>query len=92
MSEDYINERFHHCEEKLNEHEGRIDKLEDTYATLQNLNYRMGKVENGVESINKKIDENSKEKGKKWDKLIDYLFYFIIASILGYLAIKLGIK
>lgn len=54
MSEDYIKEKFHHCEEKLNEHEGRIDKLEDTYATLQNLNYRMGKVENGVESINKK--------------------------------------
>lgn len=91
MSDDYIKEKFHHCEEKISEHDNRLDKLEDTYSTLQNLNYRMGKVENGVESINKKIDDSSKEKGKKWDKLIDYLFYFVIATILGYLAIKLGI-
>lgn len=92
MSEDYIKAEFQHCNDKLIEHDNRLDKLEDTYSTLQNLNYRVGKIESGVESMNKKIDEQSKEKGKKWDKLIDYLFYFIIASILGYLAIKLGIN
>ncbi len=92
MSEDYIKLEFQHCNDKLIEHDNRLDKLEDTYSTLQNLNYRVGKIESGVESMNKKIDEQSNEKGKKWDKLIDYLFYFIIASILGYLAIRLGIK
>lgn len=92
MSDDYIKSEFQHCNDKLIEHDNRLDKLEDTYSTLQNLNYRVGKIENGVESMNKKIDEQSNEKGKKWDKLIDYLFYFIIATILGYLAIKLGIN
>ena len=34
----------------------------------------------------------SAEKGKKWDKLIDYLFYFIIAALLGYIIHRMGIK
>lgn len=96
MDKDLLDEKFKHCDEKLSNHEDRIEKLEDTYSSLQNLNYRMGKVENGVDNINKKLDSISsdtiKEKAIKWDKLIDYLFYFFVATILGYVAIKLGLK
>lgn len=31
-------------------------------------------------------------KGKKWDKLIDYLFYAILGVLLSYIAYKLGLK
>jgi hypothetical protein len=49
-------------------------------------------METTIKSINSKLDTRESEKGKKWDKLIDYLFYFIIAAILSYVAYKLGIK
>ena len=51
----------------------------------------MGKVENAVDKINIKLDANTQEKGRKWDKLIDYLFYALIAVMLGLLYTKLGV-
>lgn len=73
---------------RLDEHETKINELEKTYSIMEKMDYRMGNVENSVDNINKKIDENSKAKGMKWDKLIDYLFYAILAFAL----FKLGIK
>lgn len=81
---------------RIDEHEEKIEKLEDTYAMLQKMDYRMGKVETAVEKIDNKlsskINEESENKGKKWDKFIDYVFYFILATILTFIAIKLGLK
>lgn len=77
---------------RIDEHEKEIDKLKDTYKILENIVYRMGKVENVVDNIDKKISDKSNEKGKKWDKLIDYLFYFILALLLAYIAKHIGLK
>lgn len=77
---------------RLDEHDMEIKELKETNTILKNMDYRMGNVENAVEKINIKLDNSSQEKGKKWDKLIDYLFYFILATMLGFIAIKLGIK
>lgn len=77
---------------RIDEHDEKIERLENTYQILENVSYRMGNLENNVEKITTKLEEKDDEKGKKWDKLIDYLFYFIIATILGYVAVKLGIK
>lgn len=85
MSEDLIKEKF-------DNHEERITSLEHSTKILETMNYRLGKMEETIKSINTKLDNKESEKGKKWDKLIDYLFYFVIATILGYLAYKLGIK
>lgn len=73
---------------RLDDNDKRIDALEKNTAILQNISYRMGNVEDNVEKINKKLDEKIKEKGMKWDKLIDYLFYAIVA----YALFKLGLK
>jgi len=85
MSEDLIKEKF-------DNHEERITSLEHSTKVLETMNYRLGKMEETIKSINGKLDNKESEKGKKWDKLIDYLFYFVIATILGYVAYKLGIK
>lgn len=85
MSEDLIKEKF-------DNHEERIEQLEKNTKILETMNYRLGQMEESIKGINKKLDNKQDEKGKKWDKLIDYLFYFVIATILGYLAIKLGLK
>ena len=85
MSEDLIKEKF-------DNHEERITSLEHSTKILETMNYRIGQMETTIKSINQKLDSKDNEKGKKWDKLIDYLFYFVIALILGYVAYKLGIK
>lgn len=73
---------------RLDEHDTKIEQLEKTYSIMEKMDYRMGKVENAVERIDNKLDSNDKQKGLKWDKLIDYLFYAILAFAL----FKLGLK
>ena len=92
MDEKLCKERYHHHQERLDDHEKRLDGLEKTYSIMEKMDYRMERVENSVEKINTKLDSNKDEKGKKWDKLIDYLFYFILALMLGYIASQLGLK
>lgn len=73
---------------RLDEHTARLDKLEDTYSMLTQMDYRMGQVEQAVEKIDYKLDNQQEKKGLKWDKFIDYIFYTILAFAL----IKLGLK
>ena len=77
---------------RLDEQEKDIDELKKTYVIMEKLDFRMENVEKNVTGINTKLEEVDKNKGRKWDKLIDYIFYFILATILGYIAIKLGLK
>ena len=81
---------------RIDEHEEKIDKLEKTYSIMEKMDYRMGKVETAIEKIDNKLDdkinEDSQNKGKKWDKFIDYIFYFVLALLLGYIATHLGLK
>lgn len=92
MDEKLCVERYKHHQERLDDHEKRIDSLEKTYSIMEKMEYRMGSMENSVKEINKKLDNNINEKGKKWDKLIDYLFYFILALLLGYIAMQFGLE
>ena len=85
MSEDLIKEKF-------DNHEERITSLEHSTRVLETMNYRLGQMETTIKSINTKLDNQDDEKGKTWDKFVDYIFYFIIAAILSYLAYELGIK
>ena len=89
MSEDLIKEKF-------DNHEERISKLEDVTSTLQTMDYRLGTVEKTTSSIDDKLDkvlnEPVVEKGRKWDKFIDYIFYFVLAALLGFITLKLGMK
>lgn len=52
----------------------------------------MDQIEKVVAGIDEKLDNAANDKGKKWDKLIDYLFYFFVATILVYVASQLGLK
>lgn len=73
---------------RLDEHDERLEKLEKNTAILEKMDYRMGRVENAVERIDNKLEAHQEKKGVKWDKLIDYLFY----AMLAYALFKLGLK
>ena len=79
-------------EKRLSEHEKEINDLKKTYSIMAKMDYRMEQVEQSVERIDNKLDNKldniQKEKGMKWDKLIDYIFY----AILAYCLYKLGLK
>lgn len=92
MSDDAVKERFNSVDKTIEIHEKRISNLEKTYQVMEKMEYRMEQMEKNVNAINNKLDNQATEKGKKWDKLIDYLFYFIIAALLGYIIHQMGIK
>ena len=87
----------------MDEQEKEINELKKTYAIMEKMDFRMENVEKNVEGINEKLDKHDKaiseeankddkEKSKKWDNLIHYVFYSIIAALLGLLYVKLGLK
>lgn len=88
----HLEEREKSNTKRLDEHDSKIQKLEDTYALIKNVNYRIGNVESNIEKINTKLDEKSDEKGKKWDNFINYVFYFVLCALLTYISTKLGLK
>lgn len=73
---------------RIDEQENKINNLEKTYSIMEKMDFRMGKVENAVERIDTKLENREKQKSMKWDKLIDYLFY----AILAYALFRLGLK
>lgn len=92
----HLEEREKSNTKRIDEHDERIDKLEKTYSIMEKMDYRMEKVESAVEKIDLKLDskvsEDDKAKGKKWDKFVDYIFYSVLAVILGLIYMKLGLK
>ncbi len=83
-----IDESIKQITKTLDSHDKKLEQLEKTYGVMMNLNYRMANVENAIKSIDNKLDQNSVKKGKKWDKLIDYIFYALVSFVL----LKLGLK
>lgn len=94
MEEEYIRkmveteQRSKSNTKRLDEHDEDIKELQNTYKIMEKMDYRMGNVENNVTEIKEEIQKGKEQKGMKWDKLIDYLFYAILAFAL----FKLGLK
>lgn len=83
-----IEQRSKSNTKRLDEHDEQIKELQNTYSIMEKMDYRMGNVENNVSEIKEDIQKSKEQKGMKWDKLIDYLFY----AILAYALFKLGLK
>lgn len=92
MNEEVIKERLNIMNKEIEKHEKRITTLERTYSIMEKMDYRVSQIEKTIAEIDKKLDASNEEKGKKWDKLVDYVFYFILSALLTYLCVKTGIK
>lgn len=85
MSEDLIKERFEN-------HEERISQLEKNTRILETMNYRIGQMENNIKSINDKLDIKEEVKQKDIKGWISFFMQAILTIVIGYIAIKLGLK
>lgn len=85
MSDDLIKEKF-------DNHEQRLNQLEKNTKILETMNYRMGNLETSVKSINKKLDEKEETEKKDVKSWITFIMQGILTILLGYVAIKLGLK
>lgn len=89
MSEDLIRE-------KIENHEKRIEILENNTSDFKTVVYRLDILEKTIATMNAKLDlalsKEEESKSKKWDKLIEYIFYSVLAILLGYIAYNLGIQ
>ena len=63
---------------RIDDAEARIDELEKTYAIMQKMDFRIGRMEDSVEKI--------------WDKLIDYLFYAFVGAVMALVLSKIGLS
>ena len=85
MSEDLIREKFEN-------HEERIEQLEKNTKILETMNYRIGSMEKSIESINNKLDKKEEIKTKDIKGWISFIIQAILTILIGYVAIKLGLK
>lgn len=89
MSEDLIRE-------KLENHEKRIESLENNTSDLKTLIYRIEVLEKKIATMNNNLDlalkKDDEDKSKKWDKLVEYIFYAILGILIAYIAYKTGFK
>ena len=89
MSEDLIRE-------KLENHEKRIETLENSTSDFKTVVYRLDILEKSIATMNAKLDlalkKDDEDKSKKWDKLVEYIFYAVLGLLLGYRAYKTGFK
>ena len=92
MDGELIKEKFKNVDKVIESHEKRINNLEKTYSIMEKMDYRVSQIEKTIAQIDEKLDASNEEKGKKWDKLIDYLFYFLIATLLAYLSHQIGVR
>lgn len=85
MSDDLIKERFEN-------HEDRISQLEKNTRILETMNYRIGEMENNIKCINNKLDVKEEVKQKDIKGWISFILQAILTIVIGYIAIKLGLK
>lgn len=88
MSDDLIEEKFKVQSQTINDHEERIKNLEKIYVIMAKMETTMNNIKTDVTNIKTQLNQDNEKKGMKWDKLIDYLFY----AILAYCLYKLGVK
>ena len=77
-----IDQRSKSNTKRIDDVEKDVDELKKTYSIMEKMDLRVGNIETSVETINSKLDSQTEKKGLKWDKLIDYIFYTILAYCL----------
>ena len=90
--DDLIKEKFNNQQKSIDNHETRITYLEKNTAILEKMDYRIGNVEKSITQIDSKLDQKQNEKQKDIKSCISFFIEAILTILIGYIAIKLGLK
>lgn len=83
-----IRDRLIRIETKLDNF-GKIEsQSNDAYNLSKKNEQDIKDIKNKIQDVESKEAQQTEKKGMKWDKLIDYLFYAVLAFCLY----KLGVK
>lgn len=85
----HLEERAKSNTRRITEHDEQIKELSNVYVALTKVDDKISNVEKDVSEIKETVEKSKEQKGMKWDKLIDYLFYAILAFALFKLRIKI---
>ena len=88
MEKELFEEMIKNQDQKIEKIDKRLSTLEKTYAVMEKLEYRMCQVENSVNKIDKTLEDIREQKGAKWDKLVEYIFYAFVSLAL----VSIGLK
>ena len=61
----HLEERAKSNTKRLDEHDSKIQKLEDTYSLMQNMNYRIDNMEENINFIRAQVDIGKRLRMKK---------------------------
>lgn len=85
MSDDLIQKTF-------DDHERRIRLLEDNNKILMEINFEVKNMKQDIGEINKKLASKEEAKQKDIKGWITFLLQAAVTILIGYIAIKLGLK
>lgn len=77
---------------RIDEHDEKIEKLENVYVALTKTNDKVDKIESDVSEMKTDLKEIKDKPSKKLDLIWGYMVAAIIGGLIGFVLVKLGLK
>lgn len=87
-----VKEKFEQIEKDIKEIKTDVNGLQGIFITLQKLTDELTFLRKDTNSISNRLEKIETAPAKKWETLSSYIMTAIIGVIIGYLALKLGLK
>jgi len=77
---------------RIDEHDEKIEKLENVYVALTKTNDKVDKIESDVSEMKTDLKEIKDKPSKRLDLIWGYIVSVIIGGLIGFVLVKLGLK
>ena len=71
--------------------ESNTKRLADGDSTMNLINYRLGQIDDKLDKLDSGVEALQAKPAKRWDAITGQVVNWIIALLLGVLAIKIGL-
>lgn len=76
---------------RLDEVERRQDNLDELVGMVKVLADREGRVEEDVKEIKSEVKSIASKPGKRWDKLVETIFFAVVGAVVGFMLARIGL-
>jgi len=71
--------------------ESNTKRLADGDSTMKLINYRLGQIDDKLAKLDNGVEALQQKPAKRWDAITGQVVNWIIALLLGVLAVKIGL-